>query len=302
MTALPTEPVACANPPRNDKGKPIKRTHRPVVHLGLCETAIGHARCVGYYTHPCGCVVPCACTQAGHEYPHPYEPEDPDVLPDPFTVPTEPGLDGPDGWRTAGEQDTSDQGPKDATPQVSPGEQDEDPSAWGDAKPRPWREGTGLDPISLADTVAAFAMGAGDLHRTTDGPEDYDPTDALTLLTVLRAATRVAGELDSLLVRHIYRHGQRGEQLVDGIGRVFVRRKDVRVKWDQRGTAFAVVDQHMERLGGETPDPRDVVEWLLEAAAVGYYRVTALRALDLDPENYRHREKGDPAVDVPIPK
>ena len=145
-------------------------------------------------------------------------------------------------------------------------------------------------------------MSAGDLHRISDDPDDYDArTDALTILAVLRAGIRRAQELDALLVKHIYDHGQRGEQLVDGIGRVHVHRRDAKVKWDERGTAMAVVDWHMKQLGGEQPDPYVVVDWLLEAASVGYYRVTALRPLGIDPEDYRHKEKGTIAVDVPVP-
>lgn len=200
------------------------------------------------------------------------------------------------------EQTPSDQVEKDATPQVSPVEQDSGLRNVTATEEPPWRRGTGLPPLTLADTVHVFAQAAGDLHRISDRSEDYDHEEALLILRTLRAAIRRAQTLDALLVKHLWDHGQRGTQLLDGIGEVRVHRRDARVKWDERGTAEAIVSRKMEERGGETPDdPMEVVTWLLEAASIGYYRLGSLRAMHIDPDDYRHREKGTIAVDLPIP-
>lgn len=166
---------------------------------------------------------------------------------------------------------------------------------------RPWVDGTGAGEAPLEVMVRAFAMAAGDLHMSDDGPDDYDETAALAMLGILRAAVRRAGELDALLVAHLHEHGTWGRRLVEGIGEVRTYRRDSQVKWDERGTAMAVIGARMEEVGGELVDPGQIVSWLLEAAAVDYYRITALRSLGIDPEDYRTRQKGTRAVDVPVP-
>lgn len=267
------------------------RKHDATWLSGWCSAGTDHDRCPGLYTHPCGCTATCRCTAPGHPDDHPHPCQEAPVLPSPFRV---PGTDHPE----AVVQPPSNPAPEAVVSPGQPGEHGWDVPA---PKDRPWIDGTGAGAAPLAVMVRAFAMAAGDLHLHDDRLEDYGPEGALALLTVLRAAVKRAGIMDALLVKYIYDHGQRGESLVDGIGRVHVHRRDAKVRWDERGTAHAIIDHHMEDLGGETPDPYVVLDWLLEAASVGYYRVTALRPLGIDPEEYRHKEKGSIAVDVPVP-
>lgn len=275
---IPTALVVCPH----RKGK----KHQPTFMSGHCETGF-HGSCRGAYTHPCGCTVPCRCTAPGHpeDRPHAYQ-EDPVPLPDPFTVPDPKAAEHPEAVVTP---------QPDAAPTTH----------WDTTAPtpaaRPWVDGTGAGAAPLEVMVRAFAMAAGDLHLSDDGPDDYDETALWAMLGILRAAVRRAGLLDAVLVKHLYDTTKKGQRLVEGIGQVRVYRRDSKVRWDERGTAMAVIDQHMADLGGEQPDPYVVADWLLEAGAVDYYRVTALRALGIDPEDYRHREKGTIAVDVPVP-
>lgn len=279
MTAPPTDRIKC----------PVRKgvTHAPTFLSGHCQVGQlpghqeHHASCKGSVTNGCGCVIPCGCTAPGHpiDRPHLYE-ETPVPLPSPFTIPTaEVAQNGPSSEVEKREPETGD---------------------WHTHKTRPWIEGTG-EPGSLEVMVRCFAMAAGDLHLSDDGPDDYDETATLAMLGILRASVRRAGELDALLVAHLHEHGTWGRRLVDGIGEVRTYRRPKNVRWDERGTAMAVVDVKMAELGGELPDPHEVVSWLLEAAAVDYYRTGALKALGIDPEDYRHSEKGTRAVDVPVP-
>jgi hypothetical protein len=200
------------------------------------------------------------------------------------------------------EQPPSDQGENHASPQVTPAEHDHhDEGDWHQHRARPWVDGTGLPPIPISSAVTVFAQAAGDLHRTTDRLEHYDETAVIAMLGIIRAAVRRAADLDALLVGQLHDHGTWGRRLVDGIGEVRTYRRPKNVRWDERGTAEAIIDVKMEERGGEVPEPGEVVAWLLEAASIGYYRTGALKALGIDPEDYRHSEKGTRAVDVPVP-
>lgn len=265
------------------------RKHEATWLSGFCSGGTAHDRCSGVYTHPCGCTVLCRCDAPGHpdDRPHPCQ-ETTVVLPDPFTIPTEPGLDGPEGWRAEPEQAAVAQnGP---SSEVANREPD-----------KPWRTGTGAGAAPLEVMVRAFAMAAGDLHLHDDRYEDYDETAVLAMLGILRASVKRAQELDALLVTHLHEHGTWGRRIVDGLGEVRTYRRPKSVRWDERGTAEAVIEHHMVELGGEQPDPLLVLSWLLEVAAIDYYRTGALKALGIDPEDYRHSEKGTRAVDVPVP-
>lgn len=258
---------------------------QPPWRSGFCGDDMppeSHRRCD---EHPRSDGVPCIC-------PHHHE-EEP-VLPDPFTVPQpDKVVDTP----------TTQEGPGLDVPAGQPATPEGHSEDWHQHRADPpWTTGTGLPPIPLASAITVFAQAAGDLHRISDDPDEYDPDAALVLLRVLRAAVRRAGMMDALIVKHLYDHGPRGERIVDGVGRAFVHRRDAKVKWDERGTASAVVDAKMAERGYEVPDdPMEVVTWLLEAASVGYYRVTALKAMGIDPDDFRHREKGTIAVDISVP-
>jgi hypothetical protein len=292
VTTIPTDRIKC----------PVRKgvTHAPTFLSGHCETGY-HDSCKGTVTNGCGCVIPCRCAVTGHpiDRPHPYE-ETP-VLPSPFTVPDPKATEHPEAVVTPLP------GPavvQNATTNEIPGERPlaETVEDWTHAiaTPRPWVDGTG-EPGELEVMVRCFAMAAGDLLRSDDGPTDYDETAVLALLGILRASVRQALKLDALLVDHLHDHGTWGERIVEGIGPVRTYRRPKNTRWDERGTAYAVLAKHMEETGGEVPDPGVVIDWLLEAAAVDYYRVTALRALGIDVDEFRHQEKGTRAVDVPVP-
>lgn len=279
MTAIPTSPIPCP-------GSKPKRTHRPTYLSAFCGDGPNHAHghCPGSYTHPCGCTVPCRCTRPGHpeDRPHPYQ-ETP-VLPDPFTVPD------PDVVQNT----TTNEAPLgDAV------------ADWVDrieGRQRPWVDGTGAPQAPLEVMVRAFAMAAGDLHLNSDPYEDYDETALVAMLGILRAAVRRAGELDALLVKHLWDHYPHGKHHLHDVGEVNTHRRDARVNWDDYGTAEAWVAQKMEEREGVLPDdPMDVVRWLLEVASIGYFRKTPLRGVGLDPQDFYTSEPGTLAVDVPVP-
>lgn len=298
MTAAPTDRIKCPVRP--------KVTHDPTVLLGLCASG-QHGRCPGMVHNGCGCVITCRCTvpEVHGYHPHPYE-EAPPVLPSPFTVPDPKAAEHPEALVTPPLPVGFPPGVGGDLTSPRPGVQDLAAAVvdWTDRiKPRerPWINGTG-EPGTLEVMVRCFALAAGDLHKSEDPWEDYDETALLAMLGILRASVRRAALLDDLLVAHLHQHHPWGKRVIDGIGEVNTRRRDAKVHWDTYGTAEAVVEAVMAERDGTLPDdPMEPVRWVLEAAAVDYYRKGALRAYGLDPADYFTKEKGTLAVDVPVP-
>lgn len=229
-----------------------------------------HRRCPGLYTHPCGCTVPCSCP--GHIDDHAalgvLEDHDvPDYLTHPFGVPT-PTV--PDHRETAA-------------------------AIVDHALDHPALSASDLDSMDLPQAVAVFTEAA----RRLLAAYDTDPEEPFHVLRELRRGRALAAQVDALLCTYLLQSQPYGEQIVEGIGPVRVRRTQASVHWDERGTAYAWIRHKMEEVGGEQVDPETVVDWLLEAAAIDYFRKKPLTAAGLDPSEFYTSTTGNPAVDLP---
>jgi len=126
--------------------------------------------------------------------------------------------------------------------------------------------------------------------------------DAARHLRRLRAARARLHALESALELHIDRawraEGLRQPQAVIGAGMVEVSRHRKRSNWDHEGIGRDLIDVAMRERGGELPDPYEVRDWLLAAAGIGYWRVTALKAHGLDANDYCVVERGVPSVRI----
>lgn len=125
--------------------------------------------------------------------------------------------------------------------------------------------------------------------------------DALHQLARLRAALTTLRALESSYVSHIYMTGEHGKRVLEGLGQVTIQRGRERKAWEHRAVAVEYVDAKLAANGYEVPDPHQVVDWVLEAAAPSYWRVTALRDAGLDPEDYCTSEPGKPSVSIDTP-
>lgn len=225
-----------------------------------------HQRC-----HGCDCTAP-NCHQ---------EP----TMPDPFTTgpeyPPSPAIDQAraEGWLTG-----------DGTAKA--------PYVVGSPPPTAAAEG------SPEAAVAAVRDAADALNTALLGYHPGDWRDALYLLRDLRAATRVLTQLDASLVSWTYLHGEHGKQVIDGLGEVWVSRGRSKERWAGPEAINEYVDTKITGTGGELPDPRQVVEWVLEvlpATPSTSLRVTPLREAGLDPEDFRTSEPGNLSVTLPPP-
>ena len=88
--------------------------------------------------------------------------------------------------------------------------------------------------------------------------------------------------------------GRYEEVRVDGVGSYARGVKATKDEWDDRGTGLAVAKAALAK--GMIHHPSDVVDILLGAAGVGYWRVGALTKLGLDATQYRTRLPGQPTI------
>lgn len=156
-----------------------------------------------------------------------------------------------------------------------------------------------LADVSVGQAADLLVAAAELLTTAPPSLDELDADEATRLLARIREGVSIAKAFDTLICTRLIRE-RWGEQEVEGIGIVKYRRTAKSDRWDERGAAFAVVAAKMEERGGVVPDdPAEVVDWLLEAASVGYFRKTALRTMGIDPADFHHSERGNPAVDLP---
>lgn len=185
-------------------------------------------------------------------------------------------------------RDASDQAENHATPQVR-----------GVVRAPPDDPLPGLTITQAVDLFLAAAEHL-DTAASYEAVRVLDHETILRLLDRLRAATRIAGDLDRTLTGAAYAKG-RGDHIIDGIGLVTVSRTTDRKGWDERGIAQGVIDAKMAQhhADGTMPDPWEVIDWFLEVCHVDYARLGALRALGLDPDAYSDAIPGRPQVRLP---
>lgn len=151
-------------------------------------------------------------------------------------------------------------------------------------------------PRPLWDAVAEVAFAALHVTKEATGLSDLPPEEALRVLYGLRDAIDNLRDVDAALVQHIYLHGEHGDVRIEGLPPAKITRGRERKDWDARGAAFAYVDSKMTERQGETPDPADVVSWVLDVVGASYCRVTPLRTVGLEPEAFCTSSPGRLAV------
>ena len=92
-----------------------------------------------------------------------------------------------------------------------------------------------------------------------------------------------------------------GDVVHPTLGTIGVRRGKNRKEWQHDALAGAVVDAHMDATGGELPDPDTVRTWITDAAGISYWKVTALKELGIEVEDYCATLPGKPGVSITRP-
>lgn len=162
-----------------------------------------------------------------------------------------------------------------------------------------------FDPEELAAAVHVLTGAAARLNRAAMGSEVLPWTDLAMLLDAVRAARQEIAAVESNLEVRTAK-AMAAEDLksteLDGVGFVEWRRGSRGKSWEHEQLASAVIDRHMDdRADGELPTPWEVRDWILEAAAPGYWRVTVLRALGIDAGDYSETTPGKLSVQITHP-
>ena len=157
------------------------------------------------------------------------------------------------------------------------------------------------EPGTPEDAVAWARSAADALNTALKGYSPEDWTDAARLLYALRKVTGTLHALDAGLVQWLYLHGEHGIHLrVDGIpGDLSITRGRAKERWEGEAAVRDYVGARIRALGGEVPDPEQVIEWVLEVVPAAKCRVTPLRTVGLDVEDYRTSEPGNLQVGLP---
>jgi hypothetical protein len=117
---------------------------------------------------------------------------------------------------------------------------------------------------------------------------DEDFETVMAALYATREVRKAWADLEADLEREATaaareRHIKDGE--LPGIGAFKVRSGAIRKDWDHHALAVAVADNELAKAGG-TVDPYGLINALLEAAAVSYWRITRLKELEIPIDEY----------------
>lgn len=131
---------------------------------------------------------------------------------------------------------------------------------------------------------------------------------ALHALSALRASVETIRQIDAALTRHLYLTGPHGDVEVEGIGVVGIRRANDRKEWDHDSWRHDVRGAALEKTGatdevftadGESFDLAELLILVQNVHGATAPKVTALRALGLEPAAYCTERPGQPQVVFP---
>lgn len=157
---------------------------------------------------------------------------------------------------------------------------------------------TAADRIHAA--LGQLRTAVDDLNRGVGDVESTTVEEAASALAELRDLISPLRQCEAGLERWIatcFRHeGWDLTHELVGVGMVEVRRSVTRRGWDWDELKSAWLNAYMERNGGEVTDPAQIRDALFESFSVSGGKVTGLRELGIDANDYASVEPGPPRV------
>lgn len=156
----------------------------------------------------------------------------------------------------------------------------------------------------LADDMGAAAASTAE----GGGISGLSWEQAIHALSALRSSVETIRQIDAALVRHCYLIGEHGQTEVAGIGVVDIRRSRDRTSWDHSEWKQDVRGAALEKTGatdevftadGESFNLRELLMLVQDVHGATAPKVTALRALGLEPKAYCTDAPGIPQVVFP---
>lgn len=181
----------------------------------------------------------------------------------------------------------------------NPPEQDRDGDPNG-----PEAQGAHLE--AMAGDLKDVALAVTALGETISATEYLGATDTAEVLREVRKARKALADLEAIMESQVVRkaeaEGRREFALSDGSVVQFRGGTD-RKDWDHRGLAYAVVRAvQVDQSTGEVLSTEQVVDRLLDTAAVSYWRVGALKPLGVQPNDYCTTSKGRRTIQFTDPE
>jgi hypothetical protein len=152
----------------------------------------------------------------------------------------------------------------------------------------------------LADGAFGLLCATEDLNRAAADIDSTTIEEAVGSLATLREQIGTLRQVEAGLERWIaacFRaEGWDLTHELPGIGMVEVRRSTTRRAWDWPELKSAWLNQYMARTGGEVTDPAAIRDAIFECFSISSGKVTGLRELGIDVEDYCSSEPGTPRV------
>ncbi len=147
--------------------------------------------------------------------------------------------------------------------------------------------------VRLLDASEDLNVATGSVDSTTV----EEATQALADLRAMIAPLRqVEAGLERWIAQCFKAEGWDLTHELPGIGMVEVRRSTTRRAWDWPELKSAWLNQYMARTGGEVSDPAAIRDAIFECFSISSGKVTGLRELGIDVEDYCSSEPGTPRV------
>ncbi len=141
---------------------------------------------------------------------------------------------------------------------------------------------------------------ADDVNHAIADVESMTVEETATSLMILRDAIGLLRQCEAGAERWIARcfreEGWDVQHELPGIGMVEVRRSKDRKAWQHDRVQSDWLNALMTARGGEHLDPAEVRDEFLKVASISGYKVTGLRELELDPDDYCESSPGTPRV------
>lgn len=153
---------------------------------------------------------------------------------------------------------------------------------------------------AFEDAATQLREAAEALDKATARVDDLPHEVVLPVLASVRESVATVRQCDAGMERYLAQVfdtlGWRDPQEIPGIGVVEVKRSTTRRAWRHDDAARDWLNAYMERLGGELPDPGDVLAAFRKSAQVNGWKVGGFKELGLSVNDYAHTEPGTPKV------
>lgn len=145
-------------------------------------------------------------------------------------------------------------------------------------------------------------VGVKALDRVSDDFNSLTVDEAVGALTVVKEQLAILRQLDAALERWVAEcfkaEGWFDPVEFPGLGTVEVRRAKNRRAWDHQMIRTDWLNRYLQSRDGEIGDPFEFIEDFLKVASVGSWKVTGLRAFEMDADDYCDSQPGTPTVSI----